>query len=125
MNPTGFIGRNGLAGWAILNPRVALAEKRLMDEYRKEHPVCECCGTDQEVQIHHGVPLWKDVSQAGTNPEGRYRALCVYKHNCHLYAGHSGNFGKRYVENLDETIARFREAIQNMRVVHREDTLVQ
>jgi len=57
LNPTGFLGRNGLRGWACLNPRVALAEKRLMDQYRKDHPKCEVCGTDKNVQIHHREPL--------------------------------------------------------------------
>jgi len=45
------------------------------------------------------------------------------KHNCHIHVGHAGNFGKRYVKNLEETVSRFRDAINNREVVTREDAM--
>lgn len=122
---TGFIGRNGLAGWAILNPRLAWQEKKLMDAYADEHPGCEACGEKRRshVDVHHRISLWHDPSQAGTEPSGRFVVLCNHRaSNHHLHLGHAGNFGKRYVANIGMICAATRAVLDERRVVSREDT---
>ena len=125
---TGFIGRNNLAGWACLNPRMALAEHRLMAAYKKAHPVCEACGEDnpERLEVHHIEPLWFNVLQAGTDPEGRFCTLCDHAAiNCHLSVGHAMNFAKRFVRNVKAVCAKIREALNGREVVNRENTVDQ
>lgn len=123
VNPT-IIGRNpGLAGWAILNPRVALAEHRLMREYMKAHPACEACGESRKgyVDCHHRIPLWKWIEQAGTNPAGRYSSLCNGKASAHhLHAGHAGDYGRRFVENVSMVCAAIRQILLERKIIKRD-----
>ena len=128
LNVTGYLGRNGLRGWAVLNPRVALAEKRLMDAWVKEHPACEACGESRRshVDCHHRTSLWHDTSQAGTNPAGRFCVLCNDRASAHhLHLGHSGSFALRYVENLSMVCAATRAVLAERKAVHRENTVDQ
>lgn len=126
MNITGFIGRNNLRGWAILNPATALAEKRLMDAYAKEHPGCEACGESRKgyTEVHHRIALWHSPEQAGTPPSGRFMVLCNHRaSNHHLVFGHAGNFAKHYVGNVGMICAAHRAVLDERRVVSREETV--
>lgn len=119
MNVTGYLGRNNLRGWGALNPRLAYAEKKLMDAYRKSHPACEVCGESRKgfVDVHHAVSLWENIEQAGTNPDGRYVSLCNHKaYNHHLDLGHDGNFAERYVRNVFVICAQERMLRETMSV---------
>src|SRR5690242_4959568 len=57
-------------------------------EYLEKHPVCEACGSDQDLQVHH-------VLQFRTHPERELDptnliTLCgPGGHNCHIRIGHS------------------------------------
>ena len=120
---TGFIGRNGLAGWACLNPRVALAEHRLMREHRAREAVCQACGEDdpRRLEVHHITALWAWPEQAGTEPSGRFITLCdAAAHNCHLRHGHDGNFARRFVTNVVMVRRAVRMVQTEQRVVNRE-----
>lgn len=103
MNVTGYLGRNNLRGWACLNPKTALAEKRLMDAFKKANPVCMACGERdiKKLQTHHLISLWKWLAQAATDPRGRFGVLCAGpgSKNCHVRHGHHGNYAEYYVEN--------------------------
>lgn len=128
MNVTGFLGRNNLRGWAVLNPRVALAEKRLMDAHVKEHPACEVCGEHRRshVDVHHCVSLWSDTSQAGTEPSARFITLCNHRaYNHHLLHGHMGNFAQRYTLRPYMICAALREVLRASEVVRRDDNVVE
>lgn len=125
MNVTGYLGRNNLRGWGALNPRLAYAEKKLMDAYAAEHPGCEACGEKRKgyVDTHHRISLWHDITQAGTNPSGRFVRLCNARGaNHHIDLGHAGSYGKRYVANLGMICAATRAVLDERRVVSREDT---
>lgn len=36
---------------------------RVRDQYRAQHPVCEVCGSDRNVRVHHRVPVAVDPSR--------------------------------------------------------------
>lgn len=61
--------------------------------YLKGHPVCELCRTAKDVQVHHIRPfhLHPELELDPNN----FITLCTSKYwgiNCHLVAGHAGNF---------------------------------
>ena len=92
-------------GWAVLNPSEAYQARKAMNEYRKQHPVCEITGSDKKVQIHHIVPVWADPTLAAD--QNNMIALSTQA-NIHLIFGHNGNYGKRYIKD----IKRISQAVQ-------------
>ena len=58
---------------------------RIRAEYLKEHPVCECCGGDKSLEIHHKKPfhLWPELELTKDN----LMTLCE-KRKCHITFGH-------------------------------------
>ncbi len=103
------------AGWTILNPRQAYAAHKAMNEYRKEHPICELTGSKNGVQIHHIVPIWENPALAAD--KNNMIALSS-KANIHLMA-HNGNFGKYYVSNIKEICKKCRAILEEAIVVTR------
>lgn len=127
MSLTGFIGRNNLAGWAILNPRIAWQEKKLMDAHAKAHPACEVCGERRRshVDVHHVVSLWHDARQAGTDSKARFVTLCNHRaYNHHLLHGHNGNFAKFFTVHIYMVCAALREVLRATDVIRRDDDVV-
>lgn len=122
VNVTGFLGRNNLRGWGALNPRLAYAEKKLMDAYRKEHPACEVCGECRKgyVDVHHAVSLFDNIEQVGTDPAGRFVSLCRKPYNHHLDLAHDGNFGNKYVRNVFVICAKVKLVREEMSVKVRD-----
>ena len=62
-------------------------------DYVKEHPVCFCCGGTKKLEVHHvqSFHLHPDLELEPIN----LLTLCEAKKygiNCHLFAGHSGNY---------------------------------
>ena len=61
--------------------------------YLKDHPICVICGTAKDLQVHHIKPfhLYPELE---LDPNNLF-TLCTSKYwgfNCHLIAGHDGNF---------------------------------
>lgn len=48
----------------------------ILQKYKVEHPICEKCGSTEDIQVHHIIPLSLD----GTNDTSNLISLC-YK--CH------------------------------------------
>lgn len=57
------------------------------------NPVCECCGSDRLLQVHHRVPFHLRP-ELELEPKNLI-VLCMDKPECHLLIGHGDNF-KRY-----------------------------
>lgn len=104
------------AGWAVLNPSEAYQAKKAMNEYRKQHPVCEITGSDKKVQVHHIVPVWADPTLA--NDPNNFISLSICS-NVHLLLGHAGNYSNKYVGNIKELAANIQEILSHKTVVHR------
>lgn len=110
-----------MAGWSILNPKQSYAAHKAMNEYKKEHPVCELTGSKNGVQIHHIIPIWANPALAAD--KDNMIALST-KANIHLMA-HNGNYGKFYVSNIKDICKRCREILDQSVVETRpleEDT---
>lgn len=61
--------------------------------YLKDHPQCEVCGISKDLQVHHIKPV-SLFPALELDPENLI-TLCTSKYwgiNCHLLAGHGGNF---------------------------------
>jgi len=61
--------------------------------YLKDHQSCVICGTTKDLQVHHIKPfhLYPELELDPNN----FITLCTSKYwgfNCHLIAGHAGNF---------------------------------
>ena len=69
----------------------------------KLHPVCECCGGKEKLNVHHRKPfhLFPELELEPTN----LITLCMDPaKDCHIKLGHGGNF-KAYNPNVDEDVA--------------------
>ena len=82
--------------------------------YFEDHPVCEMCGIDKDVQVHHVKP-WH------LNPDLRYDldnliSLCQ---PCHFRFGHGRNW-KAYNANVKELADYVSEFLEE-NVVYPED----
>lgn len=75
--------------------------------YRKEHPVCECCGSNEHLNVHHKKPfhLYPQFELDPTN----LITLCMDPaKECHIKLGHGDNF-KDYNPNVEEDVKKVRE----------------
>ena len=71
--------------------------------YLKDHPTCVICGTSKDLQVHHIKPfhLYPELELDPSN----LITLCTSKYweiNCHLIAGHAGNFKWENVHVFDD-----------------------
>lgn len=63
-----------------------------MDLFRKQYgDECRWCGGKKDIQIHHIIPLWADITKAAQFEN--FIALC---RRCHFTIGHFNSFAKRY-----------------------------
>jgi hypothetical protein len=70
--------------------------------YLKLHPVCECCGTKNKLNVHHKKPfhLFPQFELDPTN----LITLCMEK-ECHIKLGHGDNF-KDYNPNVVDDVKK-------------------
>lgn len=86
-------------------------------EYLSGHPICEACGSKEDLQVHHCLPFHHDpVKELDLN---NLITLCGPKgHSCHLRLGHCFNY-KTYNPNVRADAAlqlkRIKERLVNWR----------
>ena len=68
---------------------------KAMNEFRKTHSNCEWCGSVEQIEIHHIISLWLDITKA-SDPTN-FIALCK---KCHFVVGHNCSFANRCNENI-------------------------
>lgn len=70
----------------------------------KLEPVCQACGTDKNLNVHHKKPyhLYPELELEPTN----LITLCM-ENKCHILIGHGDNF-KDYNPNVVEDVATVR-----------------
>ena len=89
---------------------------------RKKHlklfPVCEACGSLNEIEVHHMKPyhLHPTLELDPTN----LITLCM-DNDCHLYVGHGDNF-KAYNPNVKEDSAKVLAGKEKLKAVLKEVT---
>lgn len=72
----------------------AIKDKRrwldIARKYRRHNPICEVCGSNNSIEIHHIKPaaLYPNLIYDETN----LISLCRKGNNCHLRFGHNGNY---------------------------------
>jgi 5-methylcytosine-specific restriction protein A len=73
--------------------------------YRKLHPVCEACGSDVRLNVHHKRPfhLHPELELDPSN----LITLCMGPNECHLLIGHGDNF-RAYNPNVDADVEKVR-----------------
>jgi hypothetical protein len=71
--------------------------RTVRNNFLKENAVCACCGSDQDIQVHHVKPfhLYEELELDPTN----LISLCMSKEECHLRVGHADSF-KCYNPNV-------------------------
>ena len=89
-----------------------------MDEYRKQHPVCEITGSNKNVQVHHIVPVWARPDLA--SDPNNFISLSTSA-NIHLIFGHDGNYSDRYVQNIKENAKKIRAITKKGIIINREE----
>lgn len=60
------------------------------DEHLRAHPVCEACGGDESLQVHHVMPF--HLHPELELDEANLITLCMGPDECHLKLGHGGSF---------------------------------
>jgi 5-methylcytosine-specific restriction enzyme A len=68
---------------------------KVREEFLKSHPVCECCGGKDALEVHHVEPFHVNPARE-LDPEN-LMTLCESKRrgvNCHLFIGHLGNYSR-------------------------------
>ncbi len=85
-------------------------------DYRKLHPVCECCGSKVKLNVHHKKPfhLYPDLELDPAN----LITLCMDK-ECHLKIGHGDDF-KDYNPNVVTDVEKLRVDLSLFDVVATE-----
>lgn len=75
-------------------------------EFLAQHPVCEICGSNKNLNVHHKKPfhLFPELELDLNN----LVTLCMDKNECHLLIGHGGSY-KKYCPNIDEYIRKYKE----------------
>lgn len=88
----------------LLNPERRNGKKRsskwpkIRKEFLLENPVCACCGSDKDLNVHHIIPF--HISPALELEKSNLITLCEGKNiNCHISVGHLQNY-KDYNENV-------------------------
>jgi len=92
-----FVIRN--KQYTVKKARRAYKTHKVMQKYRSEHPECAWCGRNKKLDVHHIIPVSVAPERAGDY--SNLMMLCR-KPQCHLIVGHDTNYGRRYVENIEE-----------------------
>lgn len=84
------------------SPHWPAVEKALL----KKEPICQACGTDQHLNVHHIKPfhLYPELELEPTN----LITLCMSDTKCHIQLGHGDDF-KEYNPNVVEDVKTVRE----------------
>lgn len=87
---------------------------RLRGEYLRDHPRCECCGADDDLDVHHVRPvhLWPELEL----DRGNLLTMCG---RCHLLLGHLGSW-RSYNRRVREDAAYMLDAVSR-RPYRRDD----
>lgn len=73
------------------------------------HPVCEACGTKDDLNVHHVIPFSTDAGKE-LDPQNLI-TLCAGRRHCHLRIGHSFNF-QCYNPHVREDAALMRKRMK-------------
>lgn len=98
---------------AIVAPKKRSSKWRSVREiYLKEHPRCEACGDDKNLEVHHVKPyhLFPELELSQHN----LMTLCCHGiggMNCHLVLGHCGNWSA-YSTDPGRAAFQFREMLK-------------
>ena len=94
-----FVIRN--PSYITKNTRRAWKTRKAMKVFRSnpENARCAYCGREGGLDVHHIEPV--SVAPEKANDWRNMIMLCR-KRKCHLVIGHEGDFGGRYVENVQE-----------------------
>ena len=94
MSTFGFITRN--FRYCIARPRTAWSVRKVMIQYRKDHPVCEWDGKTPTREVHHIIPVRvrPDLADDPSN------LFAFGSRKAHYLIGHAGRSWFYYVENL-------------------------
>lgn len=79
-------------------------------EFIKEHPKCQCCGSDKSLEVHHKQPFHEhpELELDKTN----LITLCDGTLKCHIFIGHLGNY-KSYNLGVEKDAEYFNMKIRN------------
>lgn len=85
-----LVGKKRSSQWPAL-------EKR----FKKEHPVCEICGSSVRVQVHHRLPF--HIHSELELDENNLISGCMSQKECHLRIFHGGSF-RAYSASIEEDV---------------------
>lgn len=92
------------ASFIMRNPEYMKKDWRMLREVRKvmlrhrdANPLCEWCGRNKNIQVHHIIPV--SVKPHRVADPSNLITLC---RSHHLYVGHNGNYRTRYTPNIKE-----------------------
>lgn len=97
----------------IVAPKKRSPKWRMVrEQHLKEHPRCEACGDDKNLEVHHLKPyhLFPDLELERSN----LMTLCCHGiggMNCHLVYGHCGNWSA-YSTDPVTACYQFREMLK-------------
>ena len=82
------------------------------DSFLEKHPLCEACGRDKHLQVHHVAPfhLHPELELLESN----LITLCMDEYDCHLKIGHGDSF-QCYNPNVREDAENFFHASSDIR----------
>ena len=90
-------------GYVTKNARRQPQVRRNMLDFRAEHTECAYCGRDKKLDVHHKIPV---SVQPGKASQKTNMIMLCRKPACHQIIGHDGDFGRRYVHNVQELCDR-------------------
>lgn len=74
--------------------------RKARNEYKRYHPICECCKVAQAVEVHHIIP----ISEGGKHDKNNLMAVC---RECHDMI---------HRKMREEKVERQRETMQEMQM---------
>lgn len=71
----------------------------------QREPVCQACGIDRDLEVHHIVPF--HVDRKLELVDANLITLCEHPgHDCHFHHGHHSDW-RRWVPDVRATVARY------------------
>lgn len=82
---------------------------KLEKTYRKSHPICECCGSNTKLNVHHKKPfhLYPELE---LDPDNLITLCMDPKRECHIKIGHGDDF-KDYNPNVEHDVSELHSDI--------------
>jgi hypothetical protein len=89
----------------------------LQKDFLQSHPVCEICGTNKHLQVHHKKPfhLYPELELEESN----LVTLCMDKKECHLRIAH-GSSWRYYVPRIGEFIEILKKDLSKFKKIAEE-----